>query len=207
MTARSQKTHPEGDLRPADLLWHLPVNRAGHVVVADGPLSDCPQIAIRVPHPAIAGLVFEGDLKTWRPTHPAEARPEMDTGFSGWNHGDGLLLSAKHCSCALTSPNRAWLYEDVLLFKRGLAAPQREECELQHLFVDAEELQARLVILPDPFAYALRRQRWDLIPKPDGALVGGTYYWQRTKVQHWLKGLGKRWAIGASLRAGRGNAR
>jgi len=103
--------------------------------------------------------------------------------------------------------HRAWLYEDVLLFKRGLVAPQREEGESQHLFVDAEELQARLAILPDAFLSALRRQRWDLIPKPDGALVGGVYYWQRTKVNHWLKGMGKTWAMGASLRAGLGYSR
>jgi hypothetical protein len=107
----------------------------------------------------------------------------------------------------LRACSRAWLYEDVILFKRGLSAPDREEGELQHLFVDAKELQARLTILPDAFKSALRRQRWDLIPKPEGALVSGVYYWQRTKVNHWLKHMAKTRAIGLSLRACLGSFR
>jgi hypothetical protein len=98
--------------------------------------------------------------------------------------------------------HRAWLYEDVLLYKRGLATPQRDEGELQVLFADAEEIRARVKMLPGNFQSAFRRQRWDLIPRPEGALVAGIYYWKRTQVNHWLQNLARTWAIGVSLRAG-----
>lgn len=98
--------------------------------------------------------------------------------------------------------HRAWLYEDALLFKRGLSAPERDEGELQHLFADAEELRARLALLPDAFSSALRRHRWDGTPRPEGALVRGVYYWKREQVQHWLKGVARTHAMAVSLRAG-----
>jgi hypothetical protein len=108
-------------------------------------------------------------------------------------------------SVAHIQEHRAWLYEDMLLYKRGLAAPERDEDELQSLFADADELQARLVITPTAFKSALRRKRWDLIPKPEGALVGGIYYWKRTQIDHWLKGASKTQAMASSLKGRFGN--
>ncbi len=83
--------------------------------------------------------------------------------------------------------HRAWLYEDLKLYKRGFASPRRVEDELQYLYLDALELQARLDLRPLRFKALLHSQHWDQIPRPDGAISRGVPYWKRAKVNSWLE--------------------
>jgi hypothetical protein len=83
--------------------------------------------------------------------------------------------------------HRAWLYEDVKLYKRELATPKREEDELQRLFMDAAELQGLLKINRRNFSTAMRNRNWTRIPQPEGSVATSYYYWMREKVQDWLK--------------------
>lgn len=82
--------------------------------------------------------------------------------------------------------HRAWLYEDLKLYKRGMAAPKRVEDERQALFMDAEELLARLGMNMESARKYIRAKRWDRIPQPEGAIVARYHYWKRDKVQAWL---------------------
>jgi hypothetical protein len=82
---------------------------------------------------------------------------------------------------------RAWLYEDLKRYKRGYASPARVEDELQYLYLDALELQARLDLRPLRFKALLDAQRWGQIPRPDGAVVRGVPYWKREKVDSWIE--------------------
>jgi len=93
---------------------------------------------------------------------------------------------------AFIQGHRAWLYEDARLYKRGLAPPSRDEGELQALFADTEELRAKVRLMPVAFNSALARQRWGKIPRPDGALVAGVYYWERAQIENWRKARSKR---------------
>ena len=83
--------------------------------------------------------------------------------------------------------HRAWLYEDMKLYKRGLAAPKRTEDELQSRFMDAHELGARLALNFRTLQRIIWDQRWDRAPQPEGAIATGYYYWKRDKVETWLK--------------------
>ncbi len=82
---------------------------------------------------------------------------------------------------------RAWLYEDIKLYKRGLPPPKRTEGEQQFLFVDAIELAARLEITRNALRIRIKRKTWGKVPKPEGAIATGRYYWKRDKVEAWLK--------------------
>jgi hypothetical protein len=44
---------------------------------------------------------------------------------------------------AVIEGHRTWLYDDLKLYKRGLAAPKRSEAELQFLYMDAPERYER----------------------------------------------------------------
>jgi hypothetical protein len=85
--------------------------------------------------------------------------------------------------------NRAWLYEDMKLYKRGLEAPKRTEDELQSQFMDAHELGARLDLKFQVLQRIIWDQRWDRAPQPEGAIATGYYYWKRAKVETWLQPL------------------
>lgn len=92
---------------------------------------------------------------------------------------------------AVISGHRAWLYEDLKLYKRGLGAPKRSEGELQYLYVDASELQVRLKLSVEAFRRRVNEKRWDLVPRPEGAVAVGASYWLREKVEDWLRVKGK----------------
>lgn len=82
--------------------------------------------------------------------------------------------------------HRAWLYEDIKLYKRGLATPQRTEDELQALLMDGEELIALLGLNSHrDIRRAIHEKRWDCIPPPEGAIATGYHYWKRDKVKAW----------------------
>jgi hypothetical protein len=83
--------------------------------------------------------------------------------------------------------NRAWLHEDVKLYKRGYVAPKRKEGELQHSFMDAEELAARLQVIARTLQRIISTKRWDRAPQPSGAIATGYYYWNRAKVEAWFQ--------------------
>jgi hypothetical protein len=86
---------------------------------------------------------------------------------------------------------RAWLYEDLKRYKRGLAAPKRSEGELQYLYMDAPELRKRLKLTSQAFGRRVLEKRWDLVPRPEGAVAIGAPYWLRAKVEDWLRIKGK----------------
>jgi hypothetical protein len=92
---------------------------------------------------------------------------------------------------AVIEDRRAWLYDDLKLYKRGLAAPKRSEAELQYLYMDASELQTRLNLSSVAFHRRVREKRWDLVPRPEGAVAAGVPYWLREKVEDWLRVKGK----------------
>lgn len=92
---------------------------------------------------------------------------------------------------AVIGESRAWLYEDLKLYKRGLAAPKRSNAELQFLYMDASELRSRLNLSLGPFQRRVREKRWDLVPRPEGAVAIGAPYWLREKVEDWLRAKGK----------------
>jgi hypothetical protein len=85
----------------------------------------------------------------------------------------------------------AWAYEDLKRYKRALAAPKRSEGELQYLYMDTPELRERLNLAPEAFRRRLKEKRWDLVPRPEGAVAAGTPYWLRAKVEDWLRVKGK----------------
>jgi hypothetical protein len=92
---------------------------------------------------------------------------------------------------AVIEGRRAWLYEDLKRYKRGLAAPKRSEAELQFLYMDAPELRARLKLSAEALVRRVKEQRWDLVPRPEGAVAAGVPYWLREKVEDWLRVKGK----------------
>jgi hypothetical protein len=92
---------------------------------------------------------------------------------------------------AVIDGNRAWLYGDLKRYQRGLMAPKRSEGELQYLYMDATELSTRLKLSPKAFRRRIREKRWDLVPRPEGAVAAGTPYWLREKVEDWLRVKGK----------------
>jgi len=83
--------------------------------------------------------------------------------------------------------HRAWLYEDIKLYKRGFASPKRQEDELEHLFMDSEELRTNLGLSQRTLRLIIINKRWDRAPQPEGAIAKGYYYWKRAKVQIWPK--------------------
>ena len=92
---------------------------------------------------------------------------------------------------AVIAGHRAWFYEDLKRYKRGLAAPQRSEAELQYLYIDTPELMSRLKLSRSAFHRRLKEKRWDLVPRPEGFVSRGTPYWLRAKVEDWLRVKGK----------------
>ena len=92
---------------------------------------------------------------------------------------------------AVIKGRRAWLYGDLKCYKRGLAAPKRSEAELQFLYMDASELRTRLSLSPEAFRRRIKEKRWDLVPRPEGAVAAGVSYWLREKVEDWLRVKGK----------------
>jgi len=100
----------------------------------------------------------------------------------------GLLKTDKlfPVSVARIQGHRAWLYEDVKLYKRGLQTPKRTEGESQARYMDADELIALLGLntLRD-IRRAIHEKRWDRIPQPEGAIAKGYHYWKRAKVKAW----------------------
>lgn len=82
---------------------------------------------------------------------------------------------------------RVWLYEDVLLYRRGLSPPSRSEGELQPSLMDTDELQARLLISREQMRRLIQQRRWDYIPEPEGAIADGFHYWRRELVKQWLQ--------------------
>jgi hypothetical protein len=83
--------------------------------------------------------------------------------------------------------NRAWLYEDIKLYKRGLAPPSRAEDEKQVLYMDASELIARLGISQNTLHGRIHAKRWGLVPQPEGTIAKGYCYWKREKIESWFK--------------------
>lgn len=92
---------------------------------------------------------------------------------------------------AVIEGHRAWLYDDLKRYKRGLAAPKRSEAELQFLYMDAPELRTRLNLSSVAFRRRVNEQRWDLVPRPEGAVAAMVPYWLREKVEDWLRVKGK----------------
>jgi hypothetical protein len=92
---------------------------------------------------------------------------------------------------AVIEGKRAWLYDDLKCYKRGLAAPKRSEGELQFLYMEVSELSARLKLSPAALQRRVREKRWDLVPRPEGAVAAGVPYWLREKVEDWLRVKGK----------------
>ncbi|HEX5375918.1 MAG TPA: hypothetical protein VFW48_07145 [Solirubrobacterales bacterium] len=92
---------------------------------------------------------------------------------------------------AVIGSQRAWLYEDVKLYKRGLATPKRSEGELQYLYMDATELRTRLKLSAGALQRRVNEKRWDLVPRPQGAVAVGVQYWLRREVEDWLRVKGK----------------
>jgi hypothetical protein len=92
---------------------------------------------------------------------------------------------------AVIAGHRAWLYEDLKRYKRGLAAPKRSEGELQYLYMDVPELRMRLNLMPGAFSRRISEKRRDLVPRPEGAVAAGAPYWLREKVEDWLRAKGK----------------
>jgi hypothetical protein len=92
---------------------------------------------------------------------------------------------------AVIAGHRAWFYEDLKRYRRGLAAAKRSEGELQYLYIDAPELMSRLKLSPEPFSRRVREKRWDLVPRPEGLVTAGAPYWLRAKVEDWLRTKGK----------------
>jgi hypothetical protein len=92
---------------------------------------------------------------------------------------------------AVIENRRAWLYDDLKRYKRGLAAPKRSEAELQYLYMDASELRSRLNLSAEAFGRRVKEKRWDLVPRPEGAVAARVPYWLREKVEDWLRVKGK----------------
>ncbi len=92
---------------------------------------------------------------------------------------------------AVMDGRHAWLYDDLKRYKRGLAAPKRSEGELQFLYMDSSELRTRLSLSSGAFRRRVKEQRWDLVPRPEGAVAAGVPYWLREKVEDWLRVKGK----------------
>ncbi|HEX5762007.1 MAG TPA: hypothetical protein VFY04_02690 [Solirubrobacterales bacterium] len=88
---------------------------------------------------------------------------------------------------AVIEGRRAWLYEDLKRYKRGLAASKLSEGELQYLYMDASELRTRLSLSAEALGRRVREKRWDLVPRPEGAVAAGVPYWLREKVDDWLR--------------------
>jgi hypothetical protein len=82
--------------------------------------------------------------------------------------------------------HRAWLYEDVKLYKRGLATPKRTEGESQALYMDTDELVSFLGLTNKRVVEScIREKSWDRIPPPEGAIAKSYHYWKRDKVKAW----------------------
>jgi hypothetical protein len=92
---------------------------------------------------------------------------------------------------AVVEGHRAWLYEDLKLYKRGLACPKRSKGELQYLYMDATELGTRLKLSSRMLRRRIKDKRWDLIPQPRGAVAVEVPYWLRRGVEDWLRVKGK----------------
>jgi hypothetical protein len=92
---------------------------------------------------------------------------------------------------AVIGSQRTWLYEDLKLYKRGLATPKRSKGELQYLYMDATELRTRLKLSAGALQRRIKEKRWDLVPRPQGAVAVGVPYWLRRGVEDWLRVKGK----------------
>jgi hypothetical protein len=92
---------------------------------------------------------------------------------------------------AVIAGHRAWFYEDLKRYRRGLAAIKRSEGELQYLYMDGPELETRLKLSPSVFKRRVAEKRWDLVPRPEGLVAAGAPYWLRAKVEDWLRVKGK----------------
>jgi hypothetical protein len=92
---------------------------------------------------------------------------------------------------AVIAKHRAWLYDDLKRYKRGLSTPKRAEGELQYIYMDAPELTTRLKLTPEMLRRRIKEKRWDLVPRPEGAVAARAPYWLREKVEDWLRVKGK----------------
>jgi hypothetical protein len=92
---------------------------------------------------------------------------------------------------AVISGHRAWSYEDLKRYRRGLAAGKRSEGELQYLYMDGLELATRLKLASSAFKRRVAEKRWDLVPRPEGLVAAGAPYWLRAKVEDWLRVKGR----------------
>lgn len=92
---------------------------------------------------------------------------------------------------AVIAGQRAWLYEDLKRYKRGLATQQRSEGERQYLYMDGPELSIRLNLSPEVLRRQIKLKRWDRVPRVEGFTSAGAPYWLRGKVEDWLKAKAK----------------
>jgi hypothetical protein len=81
----------------------------------------------------------------------------------------------------------AWLYDDIKLYRRGLAAPKRKRDERQYMTLGVPELAALIDRSEKTVRKAIRAQAWDRAPKPEGAIATGVHYWQREKAEAWIE--------------------
>lgn len=79
----------------------------------------------------------------------------------------------------------AWLYEDVKLYRRGLAVPKRKADEHQRLVMSMSETSTQLDLSDRAVRRAIRKKNWSRVPPPEGALGVGIHYWRREKVEAW----------------------
>ena len=87
---------------------------------------------------------------------------------------------------AVLNGHRVWARVDVEAYRDGREVPARFENELQGRLVDAAEVRHRVQLGVSRFQYAIRLQKWDLLPQPAGK-VGRTFYWMRTDVEAWFE--------------------
>lgn len=95
----------------------------------------------------------------------------------------------------------AWLYEDIKLYRRGLAAPKRKRDERQYATLGVPELAALIDRSEKTVREAIRAQAWDRAPKPEGAIATGVHYWQREKVEAWIEQRAKAEQVKADRKA------
>lgn len=170
-------------------------------------LSKSVSRALRLRWPNVIAVARgEISLTAAREQELAELLPKANNanailGLSGASRllkrSEGAVRSASEQSrhfpvpVAVIGSQRAWLYDDLKLYKRGLTCPKRSKGELQYLYMDETELRTRLKLSSAAFRRRVKEKRWDLVPRPEGAIAVGVLYWLRRSVEDWLRVKGK----------------